>query len=138
MNNSLKYFVGKVCSIFVAENSRDLRAEDPQNYPASYYRYFLGMVESIDEEGLLLTQLHKGLKVFVMKKHLVAIAEEEVLNPDNPQDAEEIRQSIENAKELQKQSEEKPLAFKKSPYFDPEAMKRISEDLNKNFGEAKP
>lgn len=138
MNNSLKYFVGKICSIFVAENSRDLRAEDPGNYPASYYRYFLGVVESIDEEGLLLTQVNKGLKVFVMKKHLVAIAEEEVLDPNNPQDAEDIKRSMENAKQLQKRVEEQPLAFKKSQYFDPNAMKRISEDLNKNFGEAKP
>lgn len=141
----LLYFVGKICSIFTTPSSRDLKLEDTRNYPASLHRYFLGVVEAIDEHGIYLTQVTKGLKVFVMKDHLIAIAEEEVLNPDNPKDAEEIsaiRCRTNKAKAPIEKLEKKEVLMnfdrdksKHSPYIDAEAMKRIADDLNKNFGE---
>ena len=127
MNSNINYFIGKICSVFATHNNRDLKAEDTENYPASYLRYFLGVVESIDEDGLLLTQASKGLKVFIMKNHIVAIAEEEVLNPESPADAKIIESAFEYTEELKQKKEEK------SQYIDPDAMKKLAEDLNKRF-----
>ena len=106
MNSNINYFIGKICSVFATHNNRDLKAEDTENYPASYLRYFLGVVESIDEDGLLLTQASKGLKVFIMKNHIVAIAEEEVLNPESPADAKIIESAFEYTEELKQKKEE--------------------------------
>jgi hypothetical protein len=133
----LTYFIGKVCSVFTTTSSRDLKLEDIRNYPASLHRYFLGVVESIDEYGIFLTQVTKGLKVFIMKDQLIAIAEEEVLDPDNPQDSEDIKQFIEQ-KKIMDELEQNNNQELKTPYLDTEAIKKIAEDLNKNFGEPKP
>ena len=134
----IAYFIGKMCSVFVTPSSRDLKLEDTRNYPASVHRYFLGVVESIDEYGLVLKQT-RGLKVFVTKDHLIAIAEEEVLDPENPQDAEEIKRAMAQMDKMKKQTDElekrKLSSAQKSPFVDPEAMKRIADDLSKNFGE---
>ena len=130
----LQYFVGKICSVFTTRSHRELTAEEACNY-------FLGVVESIDEYGIFLAQISKGLKVFIMKDQIIAIAEEEVLDPGNSQDAEEIKRSMENMEKMQKQAAEleqsRLLALKKSPFIDAEAMKKIAADLNKNFGELK-
>ena len=127
----LLYFVGKVCSVFTTTTSRMLGPED-------VHHYFLGVIESIDEHGIFLTQVTKALKVYIAKDHLISIAEEEVLDPRNPQHAEEIKQSMENMKKRAEELEKKRLpALKKTPYFDPEAMKKVAEDLNKNFSESK-
>ena len=69
----------------------------------------------------------KGLKVFIMKNHIVAIAEEEVLNPESPADAKIIESAFEYTEELKQKKEEK------SQYIDPDAMKKLAEDLNKRF-----
>jgi hypothetical protein len=127
MNNNLKYFIGKACSIFTTVSQRDLRAEDSKHYPASYLKYFLGVIESLDEDGILLTQASRGLKTFIMKDHIIAIAEEQVLDPDNPNDAKQIQDALAN---IEKIEDNYP---KKSQYLDPDAMKKLADNLNRRF-----
>ena len=140
-SKELLYFVGKACSVFTTQSNRDLRFEDSKNYPASLFRYFVGIIEVIDEHGIFLTQSTKGLKVFIMKDHVIAIAEEEMFDPNNPKDAEEIKRMEELVKKTAEAKLEaaKIASLPKSGQFiNPEAMKKFAGDLNKNFGSQQP
>jgi hypothetical protein len=83
----LKYFLGKVCTIFTTQINRDFRTENPQKYPMMVYQYFIGYVEAIDDTGVLIKQAATGLKTFLFLDHVVGIAEEEVeeLKPEEVQ-----------------------------------------------------
>ena len=120
-NKDINYFVGKDCSIFTTPLNRDFRLEGP-NYLQQFFNYFLGIVESIDENGLLLSQ-RNNLKVYVFRDHLVAIAEEERLDPDKPEDAEIIK-------------EFKPLPepIKMPDLLDIDSISNIADNLKENFG----
>jgi hypothetical protein len=119
----LQYFVGKICSIFTKPVQRDFRLEGP-NYLQQLLQYFLGTVESIDEYGMLLTQ-RTGLKIYIFREHLIAIAEEEVLDPEKPKDAEVIK-AIENPP---------PVIDVEIPNFlSVDALSNMANNLKKNFG----
>jgi len=120
----MNYFIGKVCSIFTVPLNRDFRLEGP-HYLQQLFQYFLGTVESIDKDGLLLTQ-RNGLKTYIFKHHLVAIAEEEVLDPDKPEDAEIIKKIEENKTELP--------PVKAPDFLDVESITNIAKNLKDNFG----
>ena len=115
-------FIGKICSVFTTPLNRDFSKEG-NNYLESMNHYFLGVVESFDEHGLLLTQ-PKGLQVYVTLNHLVAIAEEEVLDPENPDDAKIIDEY-----------KTPEIKLPESKYVDPDALSKIAGDLKNNFDE---
>ena len=71
------YFIGKICTIFTVPFNRDFQQENPQRYPEQVYKYFVGVVEYIDDHGLMLQQSTTGLKSWISLNHIVAIAEEE-------------------------------------------------------------
>ncbi|MCK9459686.1 MAG: hypothetical protein M0R80_08610 [Proteobacteria bacterium] len=139
---NIEYFVGKICSVFTTPLNRDFKLEGP-NSLEQLLHYFLGTIDSVDDQGILLSQ-RNGRKAYVFKSHLVAIAEEEVLDPDNPEDAKIIR-------------EMKPLSGKKLPQslvpteipvpkkeiteikvpslLNIDSMAAIADNLKKNFGQ---
>ena len=75
---NLNYFVGKVCTVFTRPINRDFQAENPEYYPQQLINYFVGTVESVDDEGIMLVQSANRLKTFI-ERPIVAIAEEEVV-----------------------------------------------------------
>ena len=85
---NLNYFIGKVCTIFTVPINREYQKENPGTYPQQLYTYFVGVVESINEYGIMLKQLQSKNKSFYFVSHIIGIAEEEVLDPEN--NAEEI------------------------------------------------
>lgn len=90
--DKLQYFIGKVCTLFVHPISRDFKTENPASYPKQIYVYFVGLIDSIDKSGVWMTQLQTSLKTFWKWESVVGIAEEQVLDPNNEKDAEEIKQ----------------------------------------------
>jgi len=53
----------------------------PMNRPfdqKEMFHYFLGMVESVDSEGVLITQVTTGLRSYFLFNSIVGIVEEEV------------------------------------------------------------
>lgn len=86
----LQYFEGKPCTIFTTPINRDFKEENPNTFPQQSYHYFLGIVDSVDDNGVMMRQLTTNLKSFFFFPHIVGIAEEEVLNPDNEQHAKVI------------------------------------------------
>lgn len=109
--NELKYFVGKVCTIFTCPINRDFKSENPTVYPKQVYVYFLGKIDSITESGIMLSQLLTGLKTFLFLSQVVGISEEEVI--DEKKHAQEIE------------------AFKKqsNPYVDPNALANLVKKM---------
>lgn len=73
------YFQNKVCTIFTSQINRDFKTENPETYPKQLYVYFVGLINSIDNDGILLSQLNSNLKTFIYHNSIVGIAEEEVI-----------------------------------------------------------
>lgn len=88
--SNLKYFVGKVCSVFTNTINRDFHKENPKNFVQQNVNYFVGVVENIDSQGVMITQLQTGFKSYFFLNNIVAICEEEVLDPSKEQDAKVI------------------------------------------------
>ena len=126
-NQDLQYFVGKLCTVFTAPMNRNFQAESPNTYPEAVYKYFMGVVESIDQTGLLLTQATNGLKTYFFINNIVAIAEEEVLDPNNPEHAEIIEK-------FTPRSEPQPtVQIPDGPFVDPDALAALSKQLKENL-----
>ena len=120
----LDYFIGKICTVFTSPINRNYKEEQLHNY-------FLGIVESVDEVGISLKQLTGNLKTFLFLRNIVGIAEEEVLDPDNPEDAETIgrlkeaaRKQVENWEQLNVPSDSS------SPHIDHEALSKIKHNFS--------
>ena len=131
MNKNIKYFIGKVCTVFTIPINRNFKEENPQTYPEQLYFYFTGVVEDVDEKGILITQvMGEGLKSYFFLNSVVGIAEEKVLNPSNEQDAKEINAITQANEEMQKQLDE----FKVNPneYLDAEEMSVLLKKLRQN------
>jgi hypothetical protein len=84
----LEYFVGKVCTVFTVPTNRDFKSENPQTFPQPVFHYFVGKVLEVDGRGLALEQWNsdKKLRTFFFVDHIVAVSEEEILDPSNPKD----------------------------------------------------
>lgn len=98
-----KYFIGKTCTIFTVQMNRFFKDE-------TFHNYFTGTLEFANEYGIMLNQLN-NCKTFIMGSHIAAIAEEVVLNPDNPDDAktiEKITTCLSNPPVAKKESEKSP------------------------------
>jgi hypothetical protein len=128
---NLKYFEGKICSVFTSQTARDLFKEDPKGYVQILFRYFMGEIESISESGVIIKQLPKQLRTWVALPHVVAIAEEEVLDPDNPKDAKYIQECLDRAKKV----ENPPPNALQGQYLNPEGLSKLAGDLKDKFGQ---
>lgn len=123
IQQNLKYFIGKVCSIFTVPISRNFKEENPATFPQQPYLYFVGLIEAVDEKGMLVTQVMTGLKSYFFLTGLVAIAEEEVLIEDNAEDA----KIIDQLKTSQATIKEKYVS-KKPEFVNPELLKSMLND----------
>lgn len=100
LNSSLYYFKGKVCSIFTQPINRNFHQENPKSSLQQNIIYFVGVIEEVDDNGILMTQLQTGLKNYFFLAGLVAICEEEVLHPKNEKDAAIINNLKDKDKEI--------------------------------------
>jgi hypothetical protein len=96
----LNYFRGKVCSLFTNPINRNFKEENPKTQLEQNIMYFVGVVEDVDEYGIFFTQIQTGLKSYFFLNNLVAICEEEVLDPSNEKDAKVINTVKEKDKEI--------------------------------------
>jgi hypothetical protein len=78
MKDDLKYFVGKSCSIAVPAINWRYNVEPMMDY-------FLGVVEKIDEDGIVLLSKLTNAKSYIFLKHVISIHEEPVLYENNPE-----------------------------------------------------
>lgn len=99
---NLEYFIGKPCTIFTRSINRNFKEENPNTFPEQPHHYFVGIIENVDDFGVFVTQVLTGLKSYFFLTGIVAIAEESILDPDVPEDAQiidKIKLENESAKE---------------------------------------
>jgi hypothetical protein len=106
----LKTFVGKVCTVFTVPINRNFKDENPGTFTEQVTNYFTGRVLEADSEGVVLEQITpERLRTFFFREHIVAIAEEEVLNPQDPREAariQQIKQQSVSRSELQERAKQ--------------------------------
>src|SRR5476651_1170677 len=76
---NLQYFVGKVCTIGTVQvNFSNFKIEQMMDY-------FVGVIEEMDNDWLIITHHITKCKSCIAMKHIVVIAEGQVLSEDNPE-----------------------------------------------------
>jgi len=112
-------FVGKVCTILTSSvckpNFTDIQFPD----------FFLGIVESIDEDGIFAKHPMTGCQSFYNWIHVVGVFQEQVILEDDPQ-YEELVKEIKKAPP-QQQANIVPVDPSKSPFVDPESMAKLAK-----------
>lgn len=121
-SKKLQYFKGKVCTIFTLPINRNYKEENPSTFPSQMYMYFVGLVEDIDEEGILLTQLQTTNKSYWFWDKIIGIAEEEVV--DTPEEVEKL-EKIQKEEAEQRAKVQSASASPPSPYVDIEALNSL-------------
>ena len=115
----LQYFVGRPCSIFVEPTSRQLQEKQAIGY-------FVGYVVSLDDLGVTI-KYPDGRQGFFFMRNVLGICEEEILDPNNPEDA----KIIEQYKKQVEKVDTKPQA-------PPPPLQPPKEDLHQTPGRGLP
>jgi hypothetical protein len=71
-SKQLQYFIGKVCTIFTGPIARNFSPEE-------FNDYFVGIVETIDEEGVWTVHPKNNCKNYFVLSQIYGICEEEVV-----------------------------------------------------------
>jgi hypothetical protein len=131
----LERFVGKVCTVFTVGINRDFKQENPKTYPKPLYVYFMGAIEFVNEHGIM-QQVTTGLSTFVFMNNVVSISEEEVLDPENENDAEMIKKYKEDAEQIKKQYSTQgkdDAQAESSEYLNVDSMSDLSDMVQKDI-----
>lgn len=148
----LQYFVGKVCSIVTTSMNRSFDEKISREH-------FVVLVQEIDDGGLWGTHPYNSdLVSFFNLDHVISIHQEEVIDPNNPEHAEMIREfeqktgkkvegDLKNSPKLQPEKkdllniiQEKPPVPSKpdtgdATFVDIESLERLAEDTRRAFSQ---
>ena len=100
------------------------------------FNYFMGRVESVDDDGVLLTQMGPAdppLQSYFFHPHVVSIAQEKEFDPSNPEDAETIKKLQLQMQEQMEKFQEAQTKQNDSGSFDPESLDSMVSDLKQKF-----
>lgn len=116
----LKYFIGKACTILTTQINFNFKYEQ-------MIEYFVGIVEDISPQGILLSHLQTKCKSFISMQYVVSITEEQTLYENNP----------EHAKVIQEYRQTKPVMAAKTTIKDnlvnPAALAEIAKKGKEAF-----
>jgi len=76
----LEYFVNKVCTVFVTDMPKHFNGQQ-------FTDYFVGLVQAANEDGVVTVHPITGCKNFFPYAHIIGISEEQVLDPNQPDQA---------------------------------------------------
>ncbi len=112
----MQEFVGHVCTILTTSVCK------PNFTDVQFPDFFLGIIESIDEDGVFSRHPITGCKNFYSWPHVVGVFQEQVIEQNDPK-YEEILKEIKSAP-VERQANILPIdpASGKSLYVDPDAM----------------
>ncbi len=130
---ALQYFVNKPCSVFVEPTARQLNEKQAISY-------FLGVIESIDDSGVMMRHPATGCKNFFFRNYVVGICEEEILDPANPNDAKAIEQYKQKADKVAQppappppQEDVHQTEVNDSPFVDINAITELAKRAKKSL-----
>lgn len=136
----LEYFLDKICTIFTIPINRDFKSENPSTFPQPIFHYFVGKILEIDEKGVFIQQWNsnKKLRSYFFTDHIVGICEEEVLDPNAPEDAKLIEEykkinekAVSGAEKQHQQLKEQQEIIRENPNLDISSLINLSKKINK-------
>jgi len=115
--NYVKQFVGKICTVIAGPINRDFKDEaqlsgKPNMYPMNLLDHFMGRVVYADPTSIVIKHPVIGTETWFNLSQVVCIAEEQELDPENPEHADAIasyKQTLEERRE-QMQQQHQPTA----------------------------
>lgn len=121
--DQLQHFVGKVCTVFTGPINRGFEERQAIDY-------FVGVVEGIDETGILTYHPITKCKNYFFLHGVLGISEEQTLDPDNPEHA----QMIEEFRKKKTREDQEPMppplhpqaAPDDSPFIDIEQLAKLT------------
>lgn len=116
-------FAGKVVTIIT------LGTNKPNIPDAQFSDFYTGVLEEMDEDGIILTHLITACKSFFALSGVVAIMEEQVLDENNPENKEEIQKIKDHYKNKQQMKELEAPSFsnENSDFNDIEGLDKLAE-----------
>ena len=136
----LEYFLDKICTIFTIPINRDFKSENPTTFPQPIFHYFVGKILEVDEKGVFIQQWNsnKKLRSYFFTDHIVGICEEEVLDPNAPEDAKLIEEykkinekAVSSAEKQHQQLKEQQEVIRENPNLDISSLINLSKKINK-------
>jgi hypothetical protein len=137
-NKKLDYFLNKICTIITCPISRDFKSENPSTYPQPIFHYFVGKILEIDDQGIFIQQWNnnKKLRSYFFINHIISICEEEILNPNDPEDAKVIEdfkknteKAMENAEKSYEKLKKQQEIIRKNPELDINSLINLSKKI---------
>lgn len=134
MIEKLQYFVGKACTISTIQINFRFKEEQMMDY-------FMGIVDHIDENCIIITHTITKNKTFIFLKHVVSIAEEQMLDNSVPEHA----KIIEEYKKEKTPSPSVPSKFTTSgmprptngdatsPFVNPKSMAELAKKAQETY-----
>lgn len=116
-------FLGKVVTLITLGTNKP-------NIPDSQFSdFYTGVLEQVDEDGVVLTHLLTGCKSFFTLSSVVAVLQEQVLDESNPENRDEIQKIKDQMIKKSKTNEEQNLNFSNnnSDYNDIEGLDKMAE-----------
>lgn len=131
MHESLKYFIGKACTISTIEINFRFKEEHMMDY-------FMGIVEKIDEHGIWIEHPLTKCKSFIVLSRMVSISEEQILYENNPEDA----KIIEDYRKQKPVSAAKTVVADKPkktspPFINPTELANMAKMAKESFNKGK-
>jgi len=117
-------FLGKVVTLIT------LGTNKPNIPDAQFSDFYTGVLEEIDEDGVVLTHLLTGCKSFFTLSSVVALLQEQVLDESNPQNKDEIQKIKEQMLKKGKAAESTSydtFSNTSSDYNDIEGLDKMAE-----------
>ena len=127
VNQNLLYFKGKICSIFTRGINRNFKDESPASFMEQNMIYFVGVIDEIDDKGIMVSQVLTGLKTYFFLNSVVSISEEEMLNPSDEKDAATIEEIKTKNEELRAITNKKEV----EETIDPDEMANILKNIKR-------
>lgn len=120
-------FLGKVVTIITLGTNKP-------NIPDSQFSdFYTGVLEEIDEDGVILTHLLTACKSYFALTGIVAIMQEQVLDENNPENREEIQKIKEQMLQKNKsqptepENDAKNFSTSNSDFNDIESLDKLAE-----------
>jgi len=121
MNENLKHFIGKYCTITTVQINYRFKYEQMVDY-------FMGRIEAIDENGILVTHPITKCKNYIFLKYMVSIAEEQYT-----EDPEIIEQYKKGNSDVKKEVTMGRITTTDTPYVDPTGMAELAKKAREAF-----
>ena len=136
-SDTLQYFVGKICTIFTAPINREFN--ERQNVD-----YFVGRVDGFDDKGILMSHVVSNCKNFYFFQNVISIAEEQLVDSDDPilKEYESIKEQKKNQPQQQQQQQpqlqSQPAQYHEeevndSPFVDIAAISDLAKKAKESY-----